>query len=72
MYPLFTRMLEEGWLEDGWEELDSRVAKRPPRRYYAITDRGRLELGGVLQAAQQDRRFSGMSVWAGRTAEGYA
>lgn len=57
MYPLLSRMLAEGWLEDGWEEADTK-RKRPPRRYYTVTHEGRIELGAVLEQAKADKRFS--------------
>lgn len=41
-YPILTRMLVAGWLIDGWEE---DPGDRPPRRYYKLTELGRLELG---------------------------
>ncbi len=56
LYPVLHRMLDEGWLVDGWEDpADS--GKRPPRRYYELTDHGVHELGGLLAAAQADARF---------------
>jgi PadR family transcriptional regulator PadR len=59
MYPQLQRMLEQGWLADGWEEqaLAGR-AKRPPRRYYQLTDKGRAALGGEIAAARRDARFA--------------
>jgi PadR family transcriptional regulator, regulatory protein PadR len=66
MYPLLSRMLEEGWLEDGWEDVDAKKKKRPARRYYTLTDKGRIELGAVLQEARADRRFA--NVMPGRIA----
>jgi PadR family transcriptional regulator PadR len=60
MYPLLSRMLDEGWLEDGWEEADGSKKKRPPRRYYTLTNEGRIELGAVVQEARTDRRFQAM------------
>src|SRR4051812_29762480 len=33
MYPILSRMLDEGWLEDGWEDPSHIAEKRPPRRY---------------------------------------
>jgi PadR family transcriptional regulator PadR len=57
LYPILHRMLDEGWLEDGWEDPAQLGGKRPPRRYYELTDQGRRELGAVLQAAQNDARF---------------
>ncbi|QGK71733.1 PadR family transcriptional regulator [Allosaccharopolyspora coralli] len=60
LYPMLTRMLDDGWLVDGWEDSASIQGKRPPRRYYELTDKGRRELGGLLQGARDDARFSGM------------
>lgn len=55
LYPLFQRLLQEGWLEDGWEEIDPKVAQRPPRRYYTLTDLGKHELGGLAARARQEQ-----------------
>lgn len=57
LYPIFARMLDEGWLTDGWEDPNTLTENRPPRRYYELTDKGRAELGAVLQAARRDSRF---------------
>ncbi|TDD91964.1 PadR family transcriptional regulator [Saccharopolyspora karakumensis] len=57
LYPMLTRMLDEGWVSDGWEDPASIDRKRPPRRYYELTDKGRLELGAVLDQARSDARF---------------
>jgi PadR family transcriptional regulator PadR len=56
LYPLLHRMLDEGWLEDGWEDEASGARKRPPRRYYALTDEGRRALGGLAEQARHDAR----------------
>lgn len=64
MYPRLTQMLDEGWLADGWESVEE-AAGRPPRRYYTLTDRGRAELGALLDRATSDERFRGMNLgWA--------
>jgi PadR family transcriptional regulator, regulatory protein PadR len=60
LYPILHRMLDEGWLADGWEDPTQLSRKRPPRRYYELTDKGRRELGAVLQAARSDARFRGL------------
>lgn len=59
LYPILTRMLEQDWLIDGWEDPTTIKQKRPPRRYYELTDEGRLKLGAVLQQARSDARFAG-------------
>ncbi len=58
LYPMLTRMLDEGWVTDGWEDTTTLREKRPPRRYYELTDDGRLALGGVLQQARTEARFA--------------
>jgi PadR family transcriptional regulator PadR len=57
LYPILHRMLDEGWLDDGWEDPAQRSGKRPPRRYYELTDEGRIELGTLLHEARSDARF---------------
>ncbi len=58
MYGILQRMLDEGWLTDGWEE-QAQVgrSKRPPRRYYELTDAGKIALGAVIAEARRDARF---------------
>lgn len=58
MYGILQRMLDEGWLTDGWEQqVQAGKAKRPPRRYYKLTDAGRIELGALIAEARRDGRF---------------
>jgi len=55
---MLTRLLDQGWLTDGWEDPTTTIQqKRPPRRYYELTDLGRRELGAVVQRAGRDSRF---------------
>jgi PadR family transcriptional regulator PadR len=64
LYPMLTRMLEQRWLVDGWED-PAVIQGRPPRRYYELTDQGRQELGAVLHAAESDARFATLRLgWA--------
>ncbi|MGH3933288.1 MAG: PadR family transcriptional regulator [Pseudonocardiaceae bacterium] len=58
LYPMLTRMLGEDWLTDGWEDPVTIQGKRPPRRYYELTNEGRLALGAVLEEARRDARFA--------------
>src|SRR5277367_5253206 len=66
MYPILQRMLDEGWLTDGWENQEQvGRAKRPPRRYYEVTDAGKAALGAVLVRARSDARFRPvLAPWA--------
>jgi PadR family transcriptional regulator, regulatory protein PadR len=58
MYPVLQRMLDEGWLSDGWEDqAQAGRAKRPPRRYYELTDAGRTALGALVARARREGRF---------------
>lgn len=48
LYSLLQRMFDEGWLSDGWEDApETGRRKRPPRRYYEITEVGFRELGAL-------------------------
>lgn len=62
MYPLLTRLLDERWLVDGWEDPTTIEGKRPPRRYYELTDEGRLGLGAILREACRDARFGALTA----------
>jgi len=64
MYPLLNRMLDEGWLADGWEDHHGQMGrpKRPPRRYYEVTDVGKLALGALIADAHCDSRFASLMV----------
>jgi PadR family transcriptional regulator PadR len=57
LYPILGRMLERGWLEDGWEDGASYRGKRPPRRYYTLTPEGLEALGAISRRAAADARF---------------
>lgn len=57
LYPILHRMLDQGWLEDGWEDREETGDGRPPRRYYKLTSEGLTELGALLENAQRDVRF---------------
>jgi PadR family transcriptional regulator, regulatory protein PadR len=60
LYPILGRMMNEGWLTDGWEDpAIAQAEKRPSRRFYKITDHGFRELGMILDNARIDARFAG-------------
>lgn len=63
LYPILQRMLLEGWLQDHWE--DTALRGRPARRYYTVTDIGRLKLTGMSEQARGDARFVGLIGLAG-------
>ncbi|MEV7691839.1 helix-turn-helix transcriptional regulator [Microbacterium sp. NPDC089189] len=49
LYPILQRLLNEGWLIDGWEQIDPALEKRPARRYYTLTEAGMRELGALAK-----------------------
>jgi PadR family transcriptional regulator PadR len=49
LYPLLTRLKNDGYLSYRWEE----SVQGPPRKYYELTEQGRLFLG-ELQTSWQD------------------
>src|SRR4051812_6182896 len=57
LYPILTRMLDYGWLEDGWETREEIRDKRPPRRYYRLTGAGETALARLVNEARADARF---------------
>src|ERR687893_1827004 len=50
-YPILQRLLDHGWLTDEWEDLDTREAARPRRRYYRLTGEGASAPPKALQDA---------------------
>lgn len=64
LYPMLTRLLDEGWLTDGWED-PTTIHGRPPRRYYEITDLGLARLGALVAEASRDARFSSLNLRPG-------
>ena len=40
LYPILTRLEDEGWIEGEWEDIDEEMAGRPARRYYRLTAEG--------------------------------
>jgi PadR family transcriptional regulator PadR len=57
LYRILERMLEQGLLDDGWEDPAHITEKRPPRRYYRLTAAGQAEFASMLDAARSDARF---------------
>lgn len=52
LYPILDRLLTDGWVTDGWEEPDPNDRRRARRRYYELTDLGKLELGALVDLAR--------------------
>lgn len=57
LHPILHRMLNEGWLQDGWEDMSEAGGARPPRHYYELTETGHLRLAALLEDARSEPRF---------------
>jgi PadR family transcriptional regulator PadR len=57
LYPILSRMLDEGWVTDGWEDPNT-IEGRPPRRYYELTSLGTARMGALLAEARTEPRFA--------------
>jgi len=55
LYPILQRMMNEGWLSDGWESPSP--TDRPARRYYSVTPEGLSELGAMRSRAASDQKL---------------
>jgi PadR family transcriptional regulator, regulatory protein PadR len=52
VYPILARFEGRGWLESRWETLPAAGdLKRPPRRYYRLTDDGARHARAALDTA---------------------
>lgn len=53
--PILARFEGRGWLESGWEDVDPKVAGRPVRRYYHLTDSGLQATRAALSRVELER-----------------
>ena len=60
LYPMLTRMLDDGWVTDGWEDPTTIKDRRPPRRYYMLTEKGKRALGAAVGASPAAVRYRGL------------
>ena len=50
VYPALDRLEREGFARSAWEDAElAREEKRPPRRYFEITDDGKTELIAAME-----------------------
>jgi DNA-binding PadR family transcriptional regulator len=56
VHPILARLEGAGWLTSRWEDVDSRVAGRPSRRYYRLTAEGGLAAREALARTHRSRR----------------
>jgi PadR family transcriptional regulator PadR len=57
VYPILSRLEDEGWIEGHWED-PNRCEGRPPRRYYSLTGLGAREARAAL-ARLESRSMAG-------------
>lgn len=48
MYPTLQRLLDAGWVGDGWEDPTTIQKRRAPRRYYRLTELGKEKAAEIL------------------------
>lgn len=54
LYPMLTRWLDDGLLSAAWQDPYSMgTRQRLPRRYYTLTDKGRAELGALVNGERK-------------------
>jgi|ERR1700722_5096518 len=51
LYPILTRLESDGLIEGQWEDIDESAAGRRRRRWYRLTDDGRVQAYGLLTSA---------------------
>jgi PadR family transcriptional regulator PadR len=48
LYPILTRLEEDGWITGDWEDIDESAAGRRRRRWYRLTDEGQREARDLI------------------------
>lgn len=56
VHPILARLEGAGWVSSAWEDVDPRVVRRPPRRYYQLTGEGAVAAREALARAYRPRR----------------
>lgn len=56
VFPILARFEQLGWLESGWEDVESSTAGRPRRRYYHLTEHGTEATMKALARVSAERR----------------
>jgi PadR family transcriptional regulator PadR len=57
VHPILARLEGARWVESRWEDVDSRIAGRPARRYYRLTADGAQSAADALARARPRRAW---------------
>lgn len=55
LYPIMARLESAGWVEGRWEVVDTRLAKRPRRRYYRVSADAVAHIRTVIAGVDNQR-----------------
>lgn len=58
LYPILSRLEDNGWIEGRWEEIDASAEGRPRRRLYRLTPDGVVGATAARQEAAQQLGFN--------------
>lgn len=58
MYPTLAQLERMQFLHAAWEDQASCASGRPPRRYYVLTESGKLSFEALLEEARRDPKLS--------------
>jgi PadR family transcriptional regulator PadR len=67
VHPILARLEGMGWLESGWEDIDTSAAGRPARRYYRLTPDGAVRARDALARTYRSRSLRSARPAAGET-----
>ena len=60
VHPILARLEGLRWVQSRWEDIDTRVAGRPARRYYRLTATGVESARAALARAYRPARVTGL------------
>ncbi len=72
LYPILLRLEKEGVITSQQEEIDTRAAGRPARRYYRMTGDGAVAARQALAEVHELTRAPGPGLLPGLTPQGGA
>jgi DNA-binding PadR family transcriptional regulator len=58
VHPILARLEGIGWVVSRWEDIDPATEGRPARRYYRLTEEGRVQARAALDRASRQVQVS--------------